>query len=99
MLKNTNYEWDIEEQDEYGDIVDHNHADKLTQYTADEIAQIDNKRFTLVLVRTYDDMTLGGYDRSWAYVENMMLPEEFDNGIKVPKRFRDELVRFIRNSK
>jgi hypothetical protein len=82
-----NYEWDIETTDGDGDIIDHNHRDRLNQYYKEELEDGD-----LVLVRT----DLEG--RSWAYVENGKLPEYFLDSFgvtiaKVPKRFHQELEK------
>lgn len=90
----TTYEWDIELVDaESGDILDHNHADKLTQYSEIEIWHaltrfVDDKgeMTRLVLVRD-SRFTISrgfskgqeGLDRTWAYVtEAMQLPATFD---------------------
>lgn len=76
------YEWDYE-QFEADEIIDHDHADKLTQFNRP--LEPDER---LVLVRDDDH----NY-RGWAYVENGELPERFDNGFKVPKRFHKELAK------
>ena len=54
----------------------------------------------LCLVRDVWDTEFGDLeDRTWAYVETKdkddkwILPEHFDNGIKVPKRFHNELFK------
>jgi hypothetical protein len=62
------YEWDVETIDEYGDIVDHDHNDRLTASHLE--VEEPNK---LVLVR--DNYKADGLDRSWAYVKNGLLPE------------------------
>lgn len=81
----TIYEWDYETVNKDGDIIDHNHADKLTEFS--EVCKTD----TLVLVRDSDN------ERAWAYVENGKLPEFFSDAYqrpttKVPKRFHKELA-------
>tara|TARA_R100000656_G_scaffold71202_1_gene53389 strand:- start:88 stop:462 length:375 start_codon:yes stop_codon:yes gene_type:complete len=52
------------------------------------------------LVRDVWDTEFGDLeDRTWAYVETKdknekwILPEHFDNGVKVPKRFHNELFK------
>ena len=35
-------------------------------------------------------------DRQWAYIEDGKLPEEFDGGEKVPKRFHEEVERYTK---
>lgn len=83
------YEWDIETTDADGDIIDHNHRDKLNEYRKEELESGD-----LVLVRTDSE------GRSWAYVENRELPEYFQDSFgvniaKVPKRFHEELKKMV----
>ena len=81
---NASYEWDYETVDKNGDVIEHNHRDKLSQFTEQD------KTDTLVLVRDK------GPERHWAYVENGKLPEFFSDAyqrptVKVPKRFHKEL--------
>ena len=89
----TTYEWDIEETDEYGDIVDHHHFDKLK-----DIPDIDGD---LVLVKSiWRGDTLAA--RFWAYVENGILPEYFEDSRgwkyhKVPQKFRKEYEKHLKN--
>ena len=54
----------------------------------------------LCIVRDVWDFEFGDLeDRTWAYVETKdengkwILPEHFDNGVKVPKRFHNELFK------
>jgi hypothetical protein len=35
-------------------------------------------------------------DRTWAYIDNGKLPEEFEDGTRVPVRFHAEVKRFAR---
>ena len=85
----VNYEWDRETVDEHGDIIDHNHANKLKD--------IINDDGVLVLVRDVYTEANGVECRSWAYVdENNFLPEFFTDAFdkpvaKVPQRFDKEL--------
>jgi len=97
------YEWDVEEvsQDEYEDVLDHDHQDHLSDFYVDRVtnALLRRNGFQLVLVRDRHDGFGDLVDRSWAYVEDMVLPERFDyadganTGAKVPERFRNELAR------
>lgn len=85
------YEWDIETTDEHGDIIDHNHADELKDYTEREL-----KSGNLVLVRDDD------YSRGWADVEKGKLPEYVTdaygrNIVKVPQKFHNELKKHLKN--
>lgn len=84
------YEWDVEEVDECGDVVEHNHFK-----TYSEAFKCFNKlvsdaeygmSYEIVLVRNSDK------ERSWAYIEDGILPTHFEDayGIqtaKVPSRF------------
>lgn len=89
------YEWDIELYDasvEDGDIVDHNHANKLVEYDDYDLRNAltrwkdDKEQATrLVLVRTNHFIISRGINagadsssRMWAYVENGKLPATFD---------------------
>lgn len=92
----TEYEWDIEQWTEDGeDIVDHNHSDKLAEFSPMDVASLDGKQYRLVLVRDYFDEDIDRLEnRSWAYITLGKLPETFENGVTVPKRFHIELARF-----
>jgi len=88
---------------DYGDIIDHNHADKLKDlkhYEGDPHRAAyemggnpEPAHLRLVLVRdTWEDGGLGG--REWAYLnEDGTMPDTFDYGAKVPKRFKQEFER------
>lgn len=94
MAKKTTYEWDIETIcPVHEDVLDHNHADKLSEFY--EPLDIDQR---LVLVRdVWDDWGL--IDRVWAYVsDDGKLDEFFSEGfeettLKPPKRFHAELAK------
>ena len=93
---NVRYEWDVETitLDEYEDILDHHHSDRLRDLPALERDQ------RLVLVRDFGNEEEGLIDRLWAYVdpESKMLPKMFANemgnptGVKVPQRFHREIA-------
>ena len=91
MAVKTIYEWDIETIAPWGDILDHNHEDRLCDLPPLEEGQ------RLVLVRDRFCDFDGLIDRQWAYVEEGKLPERFDDGqvelAKVPQRFHKELAR------
>lgn len=85
------YEWDRETVDSHGDIVDHNHSEKLAHIIEDKGA--------LVLVRDEYTEENGVEHREWAYVEGGKLPENFEDafgkkGSRVPQRYHKELARF-----
>lgn len=95
----TIYEWDIETVDEHGDIVDHDHSYKLKgKCKPSEL----NSKYRLVLVRDVCDQAGSVEDRTWGYVnlDTMTLPEYTSDAYdresyKVPKKFHEELKRFI----
>jgi hypothetical protein len=85
----TSYEWDIESFDGEGDITDHDHRGRLSEYKVDDLAAAikGDAGTRLVLVRDAVDR-----DRGWAYVVNGKLPEDFLNAndeivAPVPSRF------------
>ena len=60
------YDWDIEEVDEHGDVLDHDHMDELTRADMD---RVDGVRQQLVLIKDVIDH-FGDLDtRAWAYAE------------------------------
>ena len=95
------YEWDVETFDVHGDIIDHNHADKLSEPQLRhwfEFPLADGLQNRIVLVRDVWNDHAGVIDRQWAYLENTdengwQMPAEFDDGASVPKRFAKEFDR------
>ena len=92
----TVYEWDYETIDEFGDIVEHNHAAKLSDF------EDKDKSSALVLIRETGSETYGLQERTWAYVVNDQLPEYFTdasgaNMHRVPKRFYNELASYLKH--
>lgn len=85
----TTYEWDLETVDEYGDVVDHHHEDDVSLI----IGGMDSPDHALVLVKDIYDQDGEARHRAWAYVENGKLPDVFDDGSKMPKRFADEFKK------
>lgn len=103
----VSYEWDVECADQHGDINDHDHSAKLAPHAAiakagGQMSEGSND-LSLVLVRDVCDPDTGSVEeREWAYVVKGKLPEYFTDGvdaegIKVPKRFHEELARVIRS--
>ncbi len=87
-MSRTNYEWDIETTDpESGDILDHNHADKLAEFK--NLSDGD----VVVLVRDVweEDGELSSRSH-WYPVEDDKLI--FSNGADVPKRFIKEFEKW-----
>jgi len=94
MSKIIVYEWTNEVIDEHGDIIDQDFAERLQE--------LSETNGGIGIVRDEgDEHALT--DRSWAYVKSGKLPEFFsdayqnETGIKVPKRFHDELEMFLNN--
>ena len=88
------YEWDIETLDEFGDIEDHEHSEKLRPY---HFNLEPNQQLVLVC----DHWQGGWMYRSWAYVVDGELPEHFEDAYqnaegKVPQRFHKELAKMRR---
>ena len=87
-MKRVIYEWDIETTDEYGDVVDHDFS--AEQFPG--IPQSDNEH--LVLIRyAYAPDRICEESRGYAYVRNGALPDWFDDGYNVPKRFHKHFAR------
>lgn len=89
VVTRITYEWDLEEFDtETGDIIDHNHSDNFPGVP-------NEPNIRLVLVRDeWDGLAGDDFDwscelkhRAWCYVDGQTLPEFFDDGARVPKRF------------
>ena len=92
MRNQTRYEWCVEFTDDGGDVVDHYHADKLSEIPDDVMNEGD-----LVLIRNVGNEYDGVNDRSWAYVVDGKLHPMFMSGDvageTVPQRFHAELAR------
>ena len=95
------YEWDVETFDVHGDIIDHNHADKLSEPQLRqwfEFPLADGLENRIVLVRDVEDGNRPFGSRTWAYPENTeehgwQMPAKFEDGSAVPKQFGVEFVR------
>jgi hypothetical protein len=89
------YEWDIESLDIHGDIIDH---DFKSSFPGPR--DFDATGEVVVLVKSYARGLSGREDsfmiedRTWAYLEDGKLPEEFEDGTRVPKRFHAEVARY-----
>lgn len=91
------YEWAIEFIDRDGDIEDSNFQDKLKKLKPPrKVPDADGYTEDLVLIRDVWNEWHGSVDRQYAYVKNGILPEKFDYGAKVPKRFHAEYKRWIK---
>ena len=96
MRQRVIYEWCYETIDEYGDIIDNDHADKLSEFNE------ERKTEQLCLVQNIGDDDNGLDDRHWAYVKDGKLPEFFADamgeftGYKVPQKFHAELKSYLK---
>ena len=99
---------EITQLDDDGDVLEREpfHYDEvqLPEYNPGEVyfEEDGTQKMTdeLCLIRDVWDTEFGDLeDRSWAYVETKdkddkwILPEHFDNGVKVPNRFHNELFK------
>jgi len=87
LVTRIEYEWGFESVDEYGDIIDHDFRDDFPGLPTEP-------NIKLVLVRNElrgwsddFDMSCDLDHRAWAYVEDGKLPETFDDGYPIPKKF------------
>lgn len=96
------YEWDCEEvaaidlpDKEKSEVIDHFHSETFVEALARSKTEPgENLEWRIVLVRDDDDTQKG--QRSWAYLENGVLPEWFEDAFgqrtaKVPARFVKEV--------
>lgn len=91
MKNEISYEWTFETIED-GDIADVDFNEKLDDLKTDDDGQLG-------LVRRVGNEADGEISRAYAYVKDGVLPETFidldgsDTGIKVPKRFIEELKK------
>src|SRR6185436_2555772 len=93
----VNYEWVTEEVEDTGvenevDVMGMFHSDtysKALEYA--ELYRSKGKQAMIGLVRDRWDEVYGLEDRQWAYLEDGQLPERFDGGARIPKRFTVEV--------
>ena len=90
----TNYEWTWEACDESGDITD---CDSFDSYA--ECREASPIGAEIALVRRVGNDDEGELDKSYAYCHpsvtgtGLELPERFDDGCKVPKKYHAEIAR------
>lgn len=97
----VNYEWTIEELDEFGDIIDSDFSDRLPvewipqsrlKHPSADGVRISN----IALIRYTGNDRLGKVDINYAYVNSDgFIEDEFDSGHKVPDRYKAELQRVL----
>ena len=89
----TSYEWGVEfvTRDGYEDIEDTYHFEKLGDAKRQTSEEFDCR---IVLIRDQGSEDAGVEHRQWAYLkDDGTLPEEFDGGTRVPKRFHAEVAK------
>ena len=97
MKNETVYQWVFEELDEHGDIIDPEFTDTLiTGYHDTDLSE--SRQLALVLMRGNDSDC--EVERAYAYVDpnTMTLPDEFDDGRKVPSRFNAKLTKWAKGA-
>ena len=105
MPQQTSYEWEITQLDEYGDIQDpagrRLNGFKLKDLDQEYLAwALDwtNELWELELVRFNVNESGGDLERSEAEVNCGRLPDEFQDGYKIPRRLWMELIDFKETS-
>jgi len=99
----TTYEWDIETVED-GDIQDHEHRDKLSEFSTDQLVACElfhDNNFTgtvLVLVKDVGSNAEGVTHRAWVYTKRIngklvFLAPTMDDGKPIPKRYINELEK------
>jgi len=81
------YEWIVETMDGK-DVQDVTHFDTFAEALASYSLGME-----IALVRDVIASDENLQDRQWAYMGNGRLPEVFDRGTRVPKRFKKEVSR------
>lgn len=92
----TSYEWGVELviDDEHEDIDDTLYFDSFAEAKQEAEEPREGYRNVIVLIRDQGSEAYGLEDRQWAYLEeDGTLPEEFDGGNRVPKRFHQEVAK------
>ena len=79
------YEWVIETLDSNGDIIDVDHSETFPTNIPENA--------DVALTRIIGNVRDGIKHRQYAYLADGKLPETFENGVQVPKRFHVEVAR------
>jgi hypothetical protein len=79
------YEWAIETLDSNGDIYDVDHSETFPT----DIPENADVALTRIIGNDQD----GIKHRQYAYLADGKLPETFENGVRVPKRFHVEVAK------
>lgn len=84
----TSYEWVAEKLDSNGDVEE---VSQATSFVEVSKFFVDAPTVAIALCRRVHSIVDGDeVDRQYAYVENGALPEFFEGGCKVPKKFKGE---------
>ena len=92
----TSYEWGVELviDDEHEDIDAPLYFDSFAEAKQEAEKPREGYRNEIVLIRDQGSEDRGVEDRQWAYLEDDgTLPEEFDGGNRVPKRFHQDVAK------
>lgn len=90
------YEWTVETLDgPEDDIVDNDFFDRFREALSRAAAlRAEGKRVEIGLVRSvWNNLDGDLEDRQWAYLEDGLLPTQFDGGAIIPKRFFIEVKK------
>ena len=89
------YEWAVEEWGD-GDILDNSFYDTISpDFLFWEKENLTLANYKLCLWRRLGNDLDGITDATWAYVENGKLPTTFEDGIKIPKYKKKELIKIF----
>ena len=95
MRDKTDYEWVFEESDPHGDIIDPMYCNTY-QGARRYIPDVSKgNSWEIALVRFEGNEEDGESLREYAYIKNKVLPVEFPDGYKVPKRYHKEFSKQV----
>jgi len=93
MRNKITYEWTLEILDDYGDIVDVHFFETLRDLLISKQDIDDDVNCDVGIVKHLGNDADGIVDREYAYIEHGKLPEKFDGGYNMPKRFKKEFEK------
>jgi hypothetical protein len=92
----VSYEWCREYVDQYDDIQDHDHSDKLSEILETRTVR-DAVLSRVTLMRNQGNEEDGLLERGYVYPMDGVMPSEFDCGHKVPAKYHKEWNNFKDN--
>jgi hypothetical protein len=103
MRNKIEYEWVIETIDiESGDIMECDYFESLSQINWKNYSPMksfmNDTTYQLALCKNIYHDIRGLQDRQYAYMNEDELPESFEDGTAIPKRFKTELENHIDNN-